>query len=495
MRLRLFLFLGLLSVHALVAESTPLATQLEQYNKELDAKIKERASKVTSEPKELDWQQREQHKKVQEQIIKQLQKMPRHIDSSTRPPNATEKSRLDAALKDLELTIRQQMQEGTIDPASHFGPSNLAAGSARATAVSVVPHFKFPCELEKSAALPSIILNGEVHESASAKQKRHELEKKAAIKRCIVTEEGIYCGTEATLQNAPPKENVFGFDDAFTHGFSGLLGAFGKLNNNGSATESIEARLILLEMITSNESVREAWAQMLKTHPIASLQANDPSEAAIALVYSEMAREGRAEAGKRIKVLGLKHPFMIDTPALTSLLKKWIRAYVALATGEKYQNSKFVPEGISEKVDAYLNSSDPQTAFQTIAVDWRNQFMAANIAKLYCEQNLKSGLPLEVIAGQAHLEGLSQLLNAMAGGKVRIEQKSAFTKSMLDMTQIGSKGFEKQVNRKPPTPGDGFPSVGPLEPYGPPMSYAKPADYAEPPGSRPQSPPSGDFDR
>ncbi len=360
------------------------------------------------------------------------------------------------------------------------------------------PLFKFPCEDEldlAKAALPIIVINGERHYTPASIVKRKELKEKADRGECVLTAEGLYCrGAEKPqmeiLEGVKDYEGVLGFDDPFTHGLTSLFIAFE--NMEGKAEERTNGTMGILEAITVNEYAKEAFDLLQKDFPPEFLEKSDPSEKKIVDLFALMSKGSFKDAQQRLLDLNFKHPIITDRTAVKGVLKKWIRSYAKLAVN-KYKKEKFVPEGLVEDIDKYLDGSDRNTAFEKVALTWRNQFMAANIAENYCKEALKpgkEGVPLEVITGDSHVDGLADLLSRMSGGRIKIEKKrvpiAQGTREILDSLEEARKLLEAlrsgpPSDRRPGQTGE-LPGIGEEPP--PPIQYnfSKPPFYGSPPG-------------
>jgi len=330
------------------------------------------------------------------------------------------------------LTISLLLMAGAVR--AELGPHaqqkpNEPGHANSATAAPAV----FPCDYEiaKLENPPRIVIHGEVHNTESAKKHDEELLGKVKAGKCLMLREGLFCGREGALQRerldqlssrekTAERDLAFGFDDPFTYGFSGLLAAFAGVKHVTDQPAQRDARDTVIKDLVSNESSREAWDLMVKTHSPAELEKADPNEKAIVDFLQGIRNSTGEDVKDVLKQLSAKHIFIVDSHALESVLKKWIRAYTTLATN-KYKKSKFVPESLEANVKNFLDTTDPKTAYYQVAVDWRNQFLAANIAKEYCD-NLIHEKQLDVTVGWQHMDGLAEILGKMGAGKVPVEK-------------------------------------------------------------------------
>lgn len=346
----------------------------------------------------------------------------------------------------LTLWIVSLTRVGAVPPDSH-APGAEGSGSAhhQAEPAASVPQFGCPNELARTTPLPKIILNSQDNPSAPIDEE--EVLGKVKKGECTLLKEGVFCGAagetqKKNIRGLTKKEKLaaldvaFGFDDPFTLGMSNLMAAFlGLKQTTGGENAQKAIREDLVKDLLSNEYAREAWDLMLKTHSGGELEKNDPSEKAIIDFLSDIQRKGADEATEQLNSLRADHELRTDGHALGSVLKKWIAAYTTLAT-TKYKKEKFVPASLDADVKTFLRSADAGAAYLKVAVDWRNQFLAANIAQEYCKTNLKSGQDAQVSVSARNLPGLRDLLNRMSGGKVEVvTAPSALDQEMLRLTE------------------------------------------------------------
>jgi len=153
------------------------------------------------------------------------------------------------------------------------------------------------------------------------------------------------------------------------------------------------------------------------------------------------------------------------------------------------------------KIVLVSDVSDSPEAEPSLKPSFQERLLAIGIADLYCKENLKSGLPLEIKTPLRNANGVAELLSKKSEGKISIEKKSVSSGfPLLTMEKMINDLLNFTFQSGPPAripfrtgevPGrDPFERIG-MPDYGgsdgPPYryNYTKPFEYGEASGELP----------
>ena len=211
--------------------------------------------------------------------------------------------------------------------------------------------------------------------------------------------------------------HIAGYDDAFTHGFSLPMVTFIRLKAGlqNRDTKSVQDAKTSFALTAFNQPfVKEAWEKLKKEQPFET-SSERKIAAVIDLVFDD---EDLEKARSRINHLSAKHPWNTDDAAFADILCSLMQTFVRLAESPKYKKAKLVPDDLKGIIDEFIAGKNLILAIDILTVEWRNQFLARNIAELYCKA-LAEGKDLHVIIGKLHLQkGLKELLSKMSNGQI-----------------------------------------------------------------------------
>jgi hypothetical protein len=193
---------------------------------------------------------------------------------------------------------------------------------------------------------------------------------------------------------------------------------------------ALSIHMALLHQILSNPYVQEAWRRLRAKGPRASpAQEKVASEIDGAVCLSSDAR-GEVAASRTLTAL----PEFAEDQEVGELFRALAAAY-----------ADFYPDGVdpglgAERIqlfrDLMEHPQDPDKSrkfYEQLLIERRNEGMAGNIARLYCEAYQKSQ-PLVVVSGFEHVEGLFKALKQASLGRVPIRwlTTNEFMKEQFD---------------------------------------------------------------
>jgi hypothetical protein len=314
---------------------------------------------------------------------------------------------------------------------THESPGEKAKETARATWGDARKKLAFPCDLTQFKAAPKLTLSGENHADAYCRADRGRQLTRGAHGQCFVGVEGISCLDDAQVKNcleihgvkATPDARVFGYEDPFAYGLGLLLAQdlefHAALAKKDGKTLANAKRGLLIDGLTNPYLVEVFRKMSKKDRPFA-----DPDAEKIAKVFETNLKSSLKGASDALAGLSADHPWNQKDQAYKKVVHAWTRAYVDMAETDAYRTSKLIPSNTRELVESHLAGKDYVVPLEIFLLEWRNLFMAKNIAALYCEA-AREGKELHLIVGNAHVPGLEALLKQMSGGLVPVEKRNS----------------------------------------------------------------------
>lgn len=282
----------------------------------------------------------------------------------------------------------------------------------------------FPCSLDSPNRV-KITLSGETHDNPIADADSDYQYKLASEGKQYVGAEGLFVNESSTTPG------VFGFDDPFTYGLGSLL----KLNDflseaimRGDQDEIIKLKINLVNNLVRIPFLHEAWLSLRSSRPF-----SDPREerfaAAIDLVWNKDSSQPQVVNDFRS---GMLTTSLQEEVSFRSLVRDFGLAYVSMAQSKKYKVTMKVPESISLAIDAF-SGKNSLPARDRLAIQWRDIFLAENIAELYCKA-LRDKKDLIVIMGRDHQHELKLMLESMSNHRLKVGLRD----SMSDFQEVVS---------------------------------------------------------
>lgn len=312
----------------------------------------------------------------------------------------------------------------------------------------------FPCNLKAYAKKPVIQLLGEIHHTPYYSETCAIAGECAGAGKYYLGEEGRfpeetvsdnrYLAVEGQLD--PKVSRVFGVDDPFTYGLS-LLHLLHSSWKGGTKYAPVESRdkfmFQFIREIRRNTFMSEAYKAVRKKY---SYKTGRPAKALREISFLADIEE-ETEAQESFDGLASWHPLRWEKSNLMmqEIIEETLREYGKIADSEKYRVVKRVPKDILAIVEEAIEGNDSRL-MTDVAIGWRNEFIAENIAVLYCRA-IKEGKSVVIQMGAAHLPGLKALLEKMSGGTVTVVDTDAVEMFQDLESQIGT--LEKTLSASP----------------------------------------------
>jgi len=293
---------------------------------------------------------------------------------------------------------------------------------------TATPASLFPCQVDEAEKPPKIIIHGENHHLPAHMEKKDALVTRAAKGEIVLGLEGALgrlqgnVATEYSVGWLSGASLVYGIDSAIPYGLTALIHTYRNSETNikehGRKNDLI-SRLVMESLKhqgpgqfqIGNKYASESWKKLRDGERF-----EDGSLEEIAKVFDQLQKAGTdtEKANQILSKLPRNHPYHTEHEKVFGLFARWARAYTKLLEAE-YASSAMLPEGFTEMVDSALkkpsegNQGASEKAYFALVLDWRNKFMASEIAKLYCK-SLEEGKDLHVVVGDKHRKGLIKIL-------------------------------------------------------------------------------------
>jgi hypothetical protein len=292
---------------------------------------------------------------------------------------------------------------------------------------NLTKEIQLPCNIDDFKKKPELVIHGESHDTFIAALHRGFRLHQSDQQKCVVAHEGIFCGSSASKNDflkkytlsvtQPDKALVYGVEDEGVYSLTLVLAYLVLAASKGSDVKMFPMKSIPY-LVATEPFLREAWEKIRKEKIKIGDQGKD-----IALLIDEGMKESPKKYHEKLEVLDKAKPFQKRKNELFEILMPLADASADLLM-TKYQKTSRPPPHLKEEIEIFKDKSpDMQLVKVFLIADftlgWRNLHIAKNIAQIYCDA-LKLGLPVHVLVGRSHVEGLVKIIKPLLKEKAEV---------------------------------------------------------------------------